>query len=209
MGAVGWYCPLILRRRVNPAPATWIIACLAINLSMVAYHAIPGRSLMAKLISNASLYGAALEITIVLIVLVFVLWRANELRIAFDWVQKSCLAVMCLTLLYWYSHHDQARATFWTTQALMIVAYIATISKAIQCRTAFDSIGNWGLIFAACTVGLVAALLMRDLYGIANAARGSIMSVVTLLILVHFDRQAGYTRWRDEVITLRSFYGLK
>ena len=117
MGAMGWYCPLILCRRVNPAPATWIIGTIAMNLAMVSYHAIPGRTL----IENVTLYVAAFEITIVLGVFAVVLWRSGEFRVAFDCMQKSCLVVMVVVVIYWSFNKEQSNVTFWTMQTLTYV----------------------------------------------------------------------------------------
>ena len=205
MGAMGWYCPLILRRRVNPAPATWIIGTLAMNLAMVSYHAIPGRTL----IENVTLYAAAFEITIVLGVLAVVLWRSGEFRVAFDWMQKSCLVVMIVAVIYWAFNKEQSDVTFWTTQTLLVVAYIATIAKAIQRRTAFDSIGNWSFIFAGSVIGTIPAVMMASPYGIANSIRAVVASGITVFVLVYFDRRNGGSRWKDEVETLASFYRIR
>lgn len=200
---MGWYCPLILRRRVQPAPATWIIGCLAMNLAMVSYHAIPGRTV----IENVTLYVAALEIVIVLTVLMWVLWRSGEFRVAFDWVQKSCLVVMALALGYWAFHRDQSHVTFWTTQAMLVVAYLATIGKALQRREAFDSLGNWGLILTGSLVGSIPAIMMESSYGLMNSARAIIASGFTFYLLCRLDRKSGWSRWRDEVTTLSGVYG--
>ncbi len=206
---VGWYCPLVIRRRVNPAPATWIIACLAMNLSMIAYQAIPDRSFSEKLVANTALYAAALEITIITFSILIVQARSGELRVAFDGVQSACLSTMALTLVYWGLHRNQPGVTFWTTQVLMVVAYFATIGKALRRRAAFDSIGNWGLIFLASAVGLIAALLTHSHHGIVNTLRGAVMSATTLGILIYYDRRNGNGRWRDELATLSSFYRLQ
>ena len=205
MGAMGWYCPLILRRRVNPAPATWIIGCLATNLAMVSYHAIPGRTL----IENVTLYAAAFEITIVLGVLAMVLWRSGEFKVAFDWMQKSCLVVMMVAVVYWAFNKEQSNVTFWTTQTLLVVAYIATIAKAIQQRTAFDSIGNWSFIFAGSVIGTIPAVMMASPYGIANSIRAVVASGITVFVLVYFDKRNGGSRWKDELETLASFYRIR
>lgn len=205
MGAMGWYCPLILRRRVNPAPATWIIGTLAMNLAMVSYHAIPGRTL----IENVTLYAAAFEITIVLGVLAVVLWRFGEFKVAFDWMQKSCLVVMVVAVIYWALNKEQSDVTFWTTQTLLVVAYIATIAKAIQRRTAFDSIGNWSFIFAGSVIGSIPAFMMASPYGIANSIRAVVASGITVFVLVYFDRRNGGSRWKDEVEILAQFYKIR
>ena len=205
VGAFAWYVPLIVRRRVSPAPATWIIGAMAMNLAMLSYHAIPGRTF----IENATLYAAALEIVFVLAILMTILWRAGELSVAFDHVQKACLAVMVAALAWWAFNQDQSYVTFWTTQTLLVVAYLATILKALQLRTAFDSIGNWGLIFVGSVIGSVPAVAMTSPYGIANSVRPVVSSGITLSLLIWYDRLNGGARWKDEYRTLTKFYGFR
>lgn len=205
MGAMGWYYPLILRRRVNPAPATWIIGCFAMNLAMVSYHAIPGRTL----IENITLYAAAFEITIVLVLLVVMLLRSGEFRVAFDWMQKLCLVVMAVTLIYWAFNKKQAGVTFWTTQALLVVAYLATITKAIQRRIAFDSIGNWSFVFAGSIIGSIPAFMMASPYGIANSVRAIVASGITVAVLIYYDRKNGQSCWKNEKETIANFYRIR
>jgi uncharacterized membrane protein YqgA involved in biofilm formation len=200
--AAGWYCPLILRRRVNPVPATWILGVVAMNVAMFSYHAIPGRTL----IENVTLYAAAFEITIVLGVLVVVLWRSSELRVAFDRMQKLCLVFMAAAVGYWALNKEQPNVTFWATQTLLVIAYAMTIAKAIQRRTAFDSIGNWGFIFLASVVGTVPAIAMASPYGLGNSFRAVVSSGLNFFILVYFDRKNEWSRWRDELDTLAKYY---
>ncbi len=202
LAAMGWYCPLIIRRRVNPVPATWIIACLAINIAMVSYHHIPGRTL----IENVTLYAAAFEITFVLAVVLVVLWQKGELKVAFDRLQYASLSVMLVTLVYWAFNKEQAGVTFWTTQTLMVVSYVPTCVRAIKRGTAFDSIGNWSLICIGAIFGCVPAIMMQSPYGLGNSARAVISSAITVGILCYFDRKNNWSRWRDELQTLADFY---
>ena len=199
--AMMWYCPLVIRRRVKPAPATWIIATFAMNLSVASYHAI-GRTIL----ENVTLYAATFEITIVFVVLMIVLIRSGELRLAFDRVQKFCLAVMGVAMFYWSANKDQSDITFWTTQVLLVVSYLATISRAIQKKSAFDSIGNWGFIFLSSVVGSIPAIVMMSPYGLANSARAVLSSGITVGVLIYFDRKNGWTRWSDEFNSLLVFY---
>lgn len=202
MGTVFWYCPLILRRRVKPAPATWIILFLAMNLAMLSYSAIPGRTM----IENVTLYAATLGITIILLFIIVVLLKSGEFNVAFDGMQRFCLAVMMLALVYWAFNKDQSNVTFWTTQTLLVVGYIATILRAIKLKTAFDSIGNWSFIFAGSVIGSIPAIAMWSSYGMANSARAVVSSGITVFILIYYDRKSGGLRWSDEISTLADFY---
>jgi len=156
-----------------------------------------------------TLYVAAFEITIVLGALVVVLWRSGEFKVAFDWLQKTCLVVMLAVMFYWALNKERANITFWTTQTLLIVAYIATITKAIQRRTAFDSIGNWSLILVGSIIGSIPAVMVASPYGIANSIRAVVASGITVFVLVYYDRRNGGSRWKDEKETLARFYRIR
>lgn len=203
MAVTFWYCPLIITRRVTPAPATWVIGSSAMSLSAASYYA-TGKPWTA----NVTLYAAAVEILIVTATLLVTLWRYRELHIAFDRVQQAFLAIMALVVIYWCFNREGAKVTYWTTQALLVTAYVATITKAIQKRSAFDSIGNWGMICGASMIGIIPALILRSEYGLINSARAVSSSGLTLLVLVYYDRKNQWRRWRDEQETLARFYKL-
>jgi len=205
-GAVAWYAPLVYRHRLVPAPATWIISLAAMDLSATAYHAIPDRTF----IENVTLYAAAFEITIITTFIMIVLWRSGELRVAFDKVQWTCIFIMVMAILYWVTHRDDggSKVTFWTTQVMMISAYAATISRALQRKEAFDSIGNWGLILLGSIVGSIPAIVMQSPYGMGNSVRAIVLSSITVGLLIFLDKKNSWRRWDDEITTLKSFYRL-
>ena len=74
--------------------------------------------------------------------------------------------------------------------------------------TAFDSIGNWSMICAASIVGTVPAVVMASPYGIGNSVRAVVSSVITVGVLIYYDRRSGHARWKDEVATVADFYGI-
>lgn len=197
-----WYYPLVIRRYANPTPATLILGACGINIAVVSYGAIPGRTF----VENVTLYAAALHVNFFLLLVMFVLWRSSQLRVTFDWLQKTFLTLMAAILVYWIFNQDQPQTTFWTVQLLIAVSYVATISKAVQLKTAFDSIGNMGLIFACSIIGVLPALMMASPYGTVNSVRAIITSGITLSVLVYFDRKNTNTRWRDELTTIKGFY---
>ena len=203
-----WYVPLIWRRRVHPAPATYIIAVVAFWIASSAHLAVPELSLWEKLLANVTLYGATIQATFILLVIIFTYRQSGELKVAFDWVQKLCLTGMAGGVLYWIIHREQQGVPYWTTQILLVVGYMATIGKALQKKSAFDSIGNWFFISLGGGFGLIPAIMMGDWYSIGNAMRAVVMSGFTAMLLIHYDRKAGFARWKAEVSQLRKTYGL-
>jgi hypothetical protein len=136
----------------------------------------------------------------------WVQYRSGVLRAEFDWMQKTSLVIMAGSLAYWALYRDQSEVTFWTVQLLLVVSYVPTVFKALHRRSAFDSIGNWALIVAGTIVGIIPAIMMQSVYGLINSGRGIVCSAITLLILLHFDRKNGRSRWKDEVTTHARFW---
>jgi hypothetical protein len=193
-----WYIPQIVTGSVKPAPATWIIGCLMMGIGVASYSLTPG----ATVWSNITLYTSSAEITIVLLTL-FLFQRRS---VQFDYLQQFCLGVTILVLCYWYFNQHQTGVAYWSTQCLLIVAYIATIGKALELQKAFDSIGNWAFTLAASVAGSVPALISMDPQSIGNSIRAIVASGVTVWILIHFDRKQGWKRWRSELEVLCQWY---
>ncbi len=206
-----WYAPLIVRRKVTPVPATWIVGATTLDVGAFAYLQIPGRPLMA----NVTLLAAAVEISMALTTVLYTLHRDGGLRqTRFDVVQKSVLCVTFFTLLYWGwsggAHADKrgAQITFWVMQFLMITAYIPSVIRAYGLKRAFDSIGNWALIFSACVIGFVPAYAAPEtarFYAVFNSWRGVVSSGVLLSFLLYFDKKNGWVGWRAEVASHREW----
>lgn len=195
-----WYCPLIIKRRVTPPPATWIIGSIAMNISAWSYY-MTGRAW----IDNVIVYSAALEILIVTTTLVVSLARQGELIVSFDRVQKACLVTMACILGYWYINRD-AEVTFITTQTMMVLAYVPTVAKGLKVKRAFDAIGNWGLILLATVVGGVIPFITGNELGQFASVRAILTSGFTVGMLLYYDQKQGWVRWQDELQTLRSVY---
>lgn len=196
-----WYCPLVIRRKVHPVPATWIVGTATMNIGAVAYLSIPGRSIIA----NVTLLVAALEISVVLCVVLITLHRHGELRIAFDRLQKIVLLIASHTIAYWVGtgvirgDARGAETTFWIMQFLLVMAYVPTAVKVLKRRTAFDSILNWGFITLGCAFGAVPALVLWNGHGMFNSARGLLSSGLLVTLFIFFDKKEGWKRLRAEV----------
>ncbi len=194
-----WYCPLIVRRVITPAPATWIIGASAMDLALGSYWFAARGTFSEKILGNVTLFGAAIEISIVCGVLLVSLWLHEELHIAFDAFQKFCLVVMITTLVYWFFNRDHARATFWTTQALLVVAYIATVGKVVRKKKNFDSLVHWGCVLIASAVGILPSWQLHNVYGIGNSIRAVLSTVITVFLLSYFDKKNGWEQFRNEL----------
>ncbi|MEX2436901.1 MAG: hypothetical protein WD471_01920 [Candidatus Paceibacterota bacterium] len=198
-----WYVPLIWYEKVNPAPATYIIGTMAMWIAMISYHVIPERTI----VENITLYVGAFQVTIILLVIIYVYVSNGSWKLEFDWVQKTCLTGIVVALIYWYFNQGQSHVVFWGTQILLVFAYVATIIRAFQRKIAFDAIGNWGFICMASIFGSFPAVVMMSPYGIGNSLRAVIASGLTMSLLIYYDKRSGYSRWQIEKQTLTNFYG--
>jgi hypothetical protein len=178
----GWYCYLIINRRVRPVLATWLIAGIAITISFAAYWGTPEHTWLGNITNLAG----AIEIWFVITILSWVLLREGGLAVEFDRFQISCLVVSALILVGW-KLTDQPALAFCLIQILIIIAYLATIGRLIKWRRNPDSSVMWGAILVASTFGLVPAIIDGDNFGIANSVRAILSSGFTFALMVRLD----------------------
>jgi len=200
--ACGWYTPLIVRGKVQPPPATWILAAAGINIAAVAALNVPNRTL----IENVTLYAAAVEIDIVFTVLAVYLSRRGQWRSSLNTFQWTCLGVMVVSVLRWIFGSGGPKETFWILQTLFVLAYVVTAVKALQVRWVFDSIVNWLLICSAAVAGLVPAILKESPYGIFNSVRAIVSAGFLVWFFVSLDRKDGWKALSREAATNKEFY---
>lgn len=199
-----WYLPQIIMRRVTPAPATWIVGTTAMWIAVFAYHSLPNRTV----IENVALYAAAAEISAILITLITVLYWSGALKVHFDRLQWFCIVAMLVPLAYWILHREEGalKVTFWTTQTMLVVAYIATLGKLLQRKAAFDSLIHWGAVLLMSLFGAVPAFQEAffgsgRLYGLGNSVRSVTSSAIIVSLFCLYDSRAGWSRIKDEVDT--------
>lgn len=201
-----WYIPVLWRGAIKPAPATWIIGTVALNISSLSYFAAAKGTLQEKVVGNVLLLGATVEITVVTAVFLVSLWWRGELKVAFDWFQKLCFMGMFLALTPWLYDHKNAYLTFWTTQLLFVVAYFATIGKVRARKASIDSLVHWSSIFLASLLGAIPAWSRGNIYGEINSVRSILSSGGLLFLLFYFDKKNGWEQWRREfAVWKRSF----
>ncbi len=204
-----WYTPLILKRQVEPAPATFILAFLAFLVASAAHLAVPEETLRDKLLGNVTLFVATIQVGVVLAIIVYVYKRDNSWVVQFDWRQKAALSGVVIALGYWALNRDQSHVTYWATQILLFASYGATIVRAIERKKAFDSIGNWAFITLGSLFGAVPALMIWTWYGLGNSARAVLASGFTAWLLLHYDKREGYARLKEEIRVVREYYRWK
>ena len=195
MLAAVWYCPLIVKSRVKPAPATWIVGCMGMSLSVWFYWHTANRTFMGNVLN----FAAMVEIATVFVVLMITLWRRGELRLAFDGLQRFCIATMICAFVYWYFNKDQAGLAFWIAQGMLAVAHFATVFKIVGLGRNVDSLGNWGFILAGSLIGAIPAFMSGNHYGIVNSIRAVVLTIITLGTLAFFDKKNGWEQFKNEL----------
>ena len=196
--AAAWYCRMIVTKRVSPAPATWAVGCFATNLSWWGYWNKPG----ATIWGNVSLFGGVFQVTTVSAVLFVSLWKEKALRLSFDRVQRTCLGVAGAVLVFWVLNPTSVRAaqiTFWTTQALLVVAYAATIGKALALRKNVDSIFYMVGVSTSAVLGLFPPVWESNVYGITSSVRFIVSAILTTCLLCALDRKQGWVQLKREI----------
>lgn len=205
-GSTVWYTPLLWKGAIKPAPATWIIGAVALNISMLSYLDAADGTFLEKILGNVMLFGAAIELTFICGVLLWSLHRQGGLKVAFDRLQQGFFVVMFVSLIPWAYNRENAGVTFWTTQILFVVAYFATVSKVRKIGKNIDSLVHWTAIFVASALGGIPATAMDNLYGEINSIRAVGSAGLLLILLLRHDRKNGWAQWRREFGVWKNFF---
>lgn len=189
-----WYCALIVLRRVSPAPAAWIIALVAMNLSFVAYWGTRKHTL----IGNVTNLTAAVEIIVITGLILWSLWRSSELKISFDAFQWGSVIASVVIMMFWkqsfyLSAEHRSIAAFACVQAMLVLSYVVMVSKVLRLKKNTDSIVMWVGIATASVFGYCAAAEQNDIFGQINSLRAIVTSALLAAIMICFDLRNG--RW--------------
>lgn len=115
----------------SPVPATWILMFVMILLSFWMYWESPRKSWTA----NIGVTAGMVAIGFILAGVIAANIRYGALRVAFDKVQKWCLAAGGVTVVLW-SFTDNPFLSYILVQVVGVVAYIATVKKLWRAESA-------------------------------------------------------------------------
>jgi hypothetical protein len=177
-----WYCYQIVRGRVNPPPASFVIFSLTFPLVFYMYMQKPGWSYTA----NIGLTTAILSVWMVAIVLITKLSIQKKLKVEFNPFQWIMIFAAVIVLVFWSLTKDQFTA-YVLLQISSLIGYIPVYKKLWGSKENRDSFVLWGAIFLSSCVASYAAYERNDLQSWIYIIRAVPSTMVVILLMVRIE----------------------
>lgn len=172
------YAWLAWEGRTKPVLATWILMLVMMSLACWMYFESPNPSWTA----NINVTAGVVNLAINLIGVTAGHIRRGTLRVAFDPVQKACLAGGFMVVALWFLTHDPL-AMYLMVQGIAVIALFATAVKLWSAIGSTEPLFLWVAVFFAGLLSIYPAFAMDDLFAKIYLVR-AIPSVVTVLVLI-------------------------
>lgn len=165
-------------RETSPVLATWILATTMIGLSFWMYWDSPRRSWTA----NIGVTTAFANIGAILVGVIAVNVRDGTLHVAFDRVQRWCLAFGGAVVVFW-TITDQPLIAYALVQLIGIIAYVATIRRLWGAERSTEPLLMWVSVFLASCCSIYPAWVKHDPFAWIYLAR-ALPSTAGMVLLI-------------------------
>lgn len=171
-------------RETSPVLATWILATTMIGLSFWMYWGSPSRSWTA----NIGVTTAFANIGAILVGVIATNIRDGTLRVAFDRVQRWCLAFGAAVVVFW-SITDQPLIAYALVQVIGIIAYIATIRRLWGAERSTEPLFLWASVFLASLCSIYPAWVKGDPFAWIYLARAVPSTALIVVMIARIKRR--------------------
>ena len=144
-------------RKINPVPATWILIVVTMSLSFWMYWNSPQKSWTA----NIGVTAGVVNIVIILLGVIATNIRYGTLSVAFDKVQKWCLASGVGVVLFWFLT-DQPLQSYVMVQLIALIGYFATMKRLWSAKRSTEPLFVWTAVLFASLCALYPAWVKSD-----------------------------------------------
>lgn len=188
VAGTSWYIWLVIRIKVRPTLASWIVFSGTMLLSFSTYWTSPTRSL----VSNAANAAGVLSTVSILSVVWFCHWQRGG-KLSFTSFQKWSLLTAGLIALLWVVLVWGLRGTGVLpnilTQVLMIIGYLVTVQKLWRAKSNTESYGLWGCLLLASVVGLYTGLVSKDNLAILYCSRATVATATIVWLMYRIEKR--------------------
>lgn len=179
-----FYVRLTWRREINPVPATWILLMVMISLSLWMYWDSPNKSLTANIGVTANIITIAVILTGVIATNI----HYGTLKVAFDKVQKWCLAAGAgITVFWWIT--DQPLVSYLLLQGIAVAAYIATARRLWKAERTTEPVFFWIASLLSNLCAVYPAAVTSDVFAWIFVVRAVPSSTLMLLLIWRIKRK--------------------
>lgn len=154
------------KRETKPVPATWILMVTVTGLSFWMYWTSPKWSLTANIgvvtafVNTAFILGGVIAANI----------RWGTLSVAFDKVQKWCLAGGAGVVVFW-SLTNNPLLSYVLVQFIALIAYFATVKRLWKAEHCTEPMFTWMTVLLAGLCALYPAWTKNDVFAWIFLAR--------------------------------------
>ncbi len=168
----------------NPVPATWILMMVMMGLSFWMYWVSPSKSWTANLGVTAGVVNIAI---ILLGVVAFHVYNGT-LYVAFDAVQKSCLALGGAVVVFW-AISDNPLHSYSMVQGIAVIAYIATVVRLWKSEKSTEPYFLWGVVFLANLLAIYPAFVRDDPFAKIYLVRAVPSTLFVIFLIARVKRR--------------------
>jgi hypothetical protein len=165
------YIWLLVKRKIKPALAMWIIFSIAIVMSMITYLSDGNYRFSDNIMNTVDLVYVT---TVSAAILIF-----GEKDSRFTPFDKGCLAAVLLIVVFWIITRDHRTANI-LVQCILVIAYFPVVKRLFESRENTEPFSVWiGMLIAPAISLLSSKGILATIYSIR-----AIICVGTLLFLM-------------------------
>lgn len=150
----------------NPVPATWVLMLVMMTLSCWMYWQSPTKSWTG----NIAVPTGALNVVYILTAVIILNVRRGSLSVAFDRLQRWCLAGGAGVVVFWFFTKN-ALISYILVQCIGLIAYAATARRLWYAERVTEPIFFWFCVLSANLCALYTAWVRDDTYSWIYLAR--------------------------------------
>lgn len=173
----------------HPVPATWILMVVTMALSFWVYWHSPQKSWTA----NIGIVSALVNTSAILIGVIAANIRYGTLRVAFDRVQKWCLAGGAGVVVFW-SLTDKPLTSYILVQCIALIGYFATMQRLWKAKRSTEPVFVWATVLLACLCALYPAWVRHDQYAWIYLSRGIPSSAIMIYMILRIKKRVPLVR---------------
>lgn len=183
-----WYCYLILKNKVQPPPATFIILSFTFPLAFYMYAQKPGWSYTA----NIGLTTAIASVWLVAIFLIGKLLYERRLHIEVNKFQRATIIASALIIGFWFISKDQL-TSYILLQVSALISYIPVVKNLSKAEKNKDSLIFWISLFLSTCVACYAAYERNDLQSWIYIGRALPSTLTVVILMIRIEIRKAYS----------------
>ncbi len=171
-------------RQTKPVLATWVLMLTQSGIAVWMYWHGSNHSLAGNIGNTAGL----LNLIVIFVGVLAARLRDGDELFSFSPFQKKCLAAGAVIVTFWCVTRD-GDVAYYLTQALALVAYLATVQKLWKAERATEALLFWVIMLLACLASVYPAVFMHDRLAMVYLWRAVPSTAGVVLLIARLQRK--------------------